>query len=327
MSQLLEIAGAALGEVIGHPLVGLVARLLALYLSILWIAAAWWVWRDMRARSRDSLSPYLAASGVVLATPFLFPLAVVVYRIVRPSTTVAERRAASLRLMVMADEVEVPRCEACARPVDESWLRCPACGSQVAERCPACDRPVGLDWDVCAWCTEELGEAPVEVPVAQEADGHGVEEGPAEDTEAGPGVGVRAPVPEPVALPVLPGGRPMVPVMALEAAPPEPGWPALPQPGSGGPDPARADATPLPVLPTLATAARAAMESAIEELQRTEEAVTVDPEPVPWSLDDARGRDGDGRGRPPRTDGRGGSRRGGRGAAIRSAVGELVRRG
>jgi RNA polymerase subunit RPABC4/transcription elongation factor Spt4 len=112
---------------------------------------------------------------------------------VRPPLTVAASEAAGLQLAVLEEAVGRRACARCDEPVEDEWVACPACGSTLAVRCAACRRPLELDWRICAWCAAE-------VPWA---------EGGAGDAASAPGAL------EPVAIPIWPGGRPLVPVMAL----------------------------------------------------------------------------------------------------------------
>lgn len=195
MNDVMDAIGQAFAELLGHPAVGLAIRFVALYVVIVWLASAWWVWRDARARSTDPLVPYLAAGGVLIVTPILFPLAVAVYRLVRPPLTVSAATSAELQLTMLEEEASQSVCATCGEAVREEWLACPACGSELAVRCDACGRPLELDWAICAWCAAE-------VPWT--------EHGPA---DAWP------PAREATAIPIRPGGRPLLPVMAVPDAP------------------------------------------------------------------------------------------------------------
>ena len=177
MQDIGQIFGDIIGQVLGSPPVQIGARLIVAYLAILWLATAFWVFRDARRRTKDVISPYVAAGGVVALTPFLFPLGVIAYRVVRPPETVTERAARDLESYVLAASVDHTRCRTCARTVDETWMRCPACGADLAVGCPACGGRVEFDWSVCAWCAhdlEPLGDAatmpaqvlPIDVPAA-----------------------------------------------------------------------------------------------------------------------------------------------------------------
>jgi RNA polymerase subunit RPABC4/transcription elongation factor Spt4 len=158
------IAGGFIGEFIGDvaalPIVRLVALAIACYTALLWLAAAWWAMQDLRRRHDDPVLPYLAAAMVVLASPVLFPLALVVYLIVRPSSTLGERRRLALeeRLDELEAEGGAPaRCPRCAAPVETDWLRCPTCRSRLGYACAECGRAMGSDWTLCPWCGAQPG--------------------------------------------------------------------------------------------------------------------------------------------------------------------------
>jgi hypothetical protein len=159
MDRLFEQFGGAVAAFLDHPVVRLATFLAAAYVVLLWMATAWWVFQDMRRRHRDPAVPFLAAAGLVLASPIGFPLALVVYRIIRPGQTLAEARERELADRLTALEAEtLLQCPGCSRTVDESWLACPVCRTRLAHRCLSCDRSMGLDWSLCAWCGAEFGE-------------------------------------------------------------------------------------------------------------------------------------------------------------------------
>jgi len=190
MSDVMDAVGETLAQLLGHPAVGVAIRLTALYVVVVWLASAWWVWRDARTRSTDVLVPYLAAGAVLLVTPLLFPLAVVIYRMVRPSLTVSAATSVELQMAMLEEEATHAECAACGALVDDEWVACPACGAELAVRCASCDRPLELDWRICAWCAAEV---------------------PWEATARSP---ESPPAATPVAIPIRPGGRPLVPVLA-----------------------------------------------------------------------------------------------------------------
>ena len=82
---------------------GMIGMLLAL-VATLWLATAWWVLTDLGRRQANPAFAYLAAAGVVVATPLFFPLALAVYLILRPSLTLAEARQQRLAEMALALE-------------------------------------------------------------------------------------------------------------------------------------------------------------------------------------------------------------------------------
>jgi RNA polymerase subunit RPABC4/transcription elongation factor Spt4 len=152
MDALLRQVGQALSVMLGNPTIQLAATIAVAYLVIVWLATAVWVFVDARRRTRRAIVPYLSAAAVVIASPILFPLAVLVHTIVRPPTTVADRRVARLREEALVVEAERATCPSCGAPVDADWLLCPVCRTSLRHRCDECGQIVGLDWDACAWC-------------------------------------------------------------------------------------------------------------------------------------------------------------------------------
>jgi hypothetical protein len=158
MDALMEQVGAAVGAFFDNPIVELVTTGFVAYVALVWLASAWWVLHDLRRRHEDPVLPYVAAAGVVLASPVLFPLAVFVYRIVRPGETLAESRERVLTERLEAVDAEMAlSCPGCSRAVEEDWLVCPACRMRLAHRCVNCGRTMGLDWTLCGWCGTEFG--------------------------------------------------------------------------------------------------------------------------------------------------------------------------
>ena len=191
MSEIADAIGQTVRDLLGLPAVGLAGRLLLVAMTVLWLATAWWAWRDMEARTGDPLLRGVATAGIVLATPALFPLALIVYLVLRPPRPEEPTRALELRLSELAvgSGTDPDRCPGCHARVAQGWQRCPACGRVLSRACPSCGEPVGLDWRLCAWCASELPWTPR-----------------ADDAR---------PATPAVAIPIVPGGRPLVPVMAV----------------------------------------------------------------------------------------------------------------
>ncbi|MEZ0240889.1 MAG: zinc ribbon domain-containing protein [Chloroflexota bacterium] len=157
MDQILETIGDAIGSIFDNPVVQLGFQLLTIYWIVLWIAAAYWAFRDMQGRSDNPLAPYLAAAFIIVFSPLLFPLAVFTYRIVRPQERIGEVYERNLAEEAMLAEIEaIPHCPSCERRVDPAWLICPTCRTRLNRVCPNCTRLVGLDWSLCAWCGREF---------------------------------------------------------------------------------------------------------------------------------------------------------------------------
>jgi RNA polymerase subunit RPABC4/transcription elongation factor Spt4 len=157
MQEIFQTVTDAIGSILDNPVLQLGFKLLAVYWVVLWLAAAYWAFRDAQLRTENPIAPYLAAAFVIVFTPLLFPLAVFTYRIVRPQERIGEVYERNLAEEAMLAEVEAIRhCPSCDRRVDPGWIICPTCRTRLNRVCPNCTRLVGLDWSLCAWCGREF---------------------------------------------------------------------------------------------------------------------------------------------------------------------------
>jgi RNA polymerase subunit RPABC4/transcription elongation factor Spt4 len=157
MDQIIQQIGKTIGDVLNSAPVKVGFQAIAIYWVILWLAAAYWAFRDMQLRTENPVLPYLMASFIIVFTPVLFPAAVLVYKIVRPHEKIGEVYERNLAEEALLAEVEaVHTCPTCARRVDEEWIICPTCRTRLKRVCPNCSRLVGLDWSLCAWCGKDF---------------------------------------------------------------------------------------------------------------------------------------------------------------------------
>ena len=157
MEQILDGIGQTIEDFVSSPVIQFGLRAIAVYLVVLWIASAYWAFRDMQQRSDNAILPYLVAAGIILFTPIFFILAVWVYKIVRPHEKIGEVWERNLAEEALLAEVEAIRhCPTCERRVNEEWIICPSCRTRLNRVCPNCSRLVGLDWSLCAWCGKDF---------------------------------------------------------------------------------------------------------------------------------------------------------------------------
>jgi len=153
--------GNVFASFFSSAIVQLVLYSTVLYLFLVWLAAAYWAFRDMHDRTENPVLPYLASGLILVATPFLFVLGVLVYRVVRPAERLGDVYERNLAEEALLAEVETIRtCRGCDRRVDQEWIICPWCRTRLNRVCPNCERLVGLDWTLCAWCGNDF-ERPV----------------------------------------------------------------------------------------------------------------------------------------------------------------------
>jgi RNA polymerase subunit RPABC4/transcription elongation factor Spt4 len=156
MDQIIIPIQDAIGSFLGNPVVHLAFQALALFYLILWLAYAYWAFRDMQLRSDNPILPYLAAAMIVLFNVF-FPFGLMVYRIIRPQEKIGEVYERNLAEEALLAEVEaVKSCPVCRRRVNDEWIVCPTCRTRLNKVCASCGRLVGLDWELCAWCGRDF---------------------------------------------------------------------------------------------------------------------------------------------------------------------------
>jgi len=168
MDQILKPIGDALSGFFESDIVQFGLRAIGIYLVILWLATAYWAFRDMQQRSDNAILPYLAAALIILFTPIFFVFAYWTYKIVRPHEKVGEvweRNLAEEALLAEVDSIH--HCPGCDRRIDDEWIICPSCRTRLKRVCPNCSRLVGMDWSLCAWCGKDFERR--EAPAAIEA--------------------------------------------------------------------------------------------------------------------------------------------------------------
>ncbi len=158
MDQILEEIFSTIGGIVGSAPVQLGIRAIGIYFVILWLAAAYWAFRDMQARTENPILPYFAAALIIFFTPLLFLFAVILFLIVRPRETLAEVYERSLAEESLLAEVEKNElCPVCRDRVDSDWLVCPNCRTRLHRVCPSCNRLADPTWPLCAFCGTDLG--------------------------------------------------------------------------------------------------------------------------------------------------------------------------
>jgi len=163
MEDILKTIGDSLSGFFKSDVVQFGLRAIGLYLVFLWLATAYWAFRDMQQRSDNAILPYVAAAGIILFTPIFFIFAVWIYKIIRPHEKIGEVWERNLAEEALLAEVEsIHHCPSCERRIDDEWIICPNCRTRLKRVCPNCSRLVGMDWSLCAWCGKdfERREAP-----------------------------------------------------------------------------------------------------------------------------------------------------------------------
>src|SRR5258705_9632182 len=117
-----------------------------------WLAMIIWAYRDMRARSRDTLGQL----GVALMVALLTVPGLLIYLLLRPRETLGEAYERSLEEEALLQEIEEkPTCPGCGQRVQDNWQACPHCFTRLKKPCTNCHQMLELSWQVCPYCTAQ----------------------------------------------------------------------------------------------------------------------------------------------------------------------------
>jgi len=196
--------GDAIAAFFESPLVQLGLQAIGVYVVIIWLASAYWAFRDMQGRTANPVVPYLAAALVVGFTPVFFIFGILVYRIIRPQERLGDAYERGLAEEALIAEIEqIEHCATCGRKVHEEWIICPTCRTRLKRVCPHCSKLVGLEWSICAWCGRDFERREALAAVGS------VPVRPIRD---------RAPAPAPAAAPVAAAAKVATPAPMAEPA-------------------------------------------------------------------------------------------------------------
>ncbi len=240
----LENIGDQFAEILESDAFQAVIYVIVAYIVLIWLASAFWAYRDMRLRSASAITPYVAALAIIIFTPIFFLFGLLIYRIVRPKETIGEvnERALAEEAM-MAEVASHSHCANCERPVHEDWIICPTCRNRLRRVCPNCEHLIELDWTLWAWCGKDFERAEAAATTAFMPSARPV---PRPQQQPPPQHAPRTPPPPPP-----PPARPAPPPPPPHAKPaqsnPPQGKPAQSNPAQGKPTPPNpAPSTPPP---------------------------------------------------------------------------------
>jgi hypothetical protein len=127
-------------------------------ITALWVGITIWTWRDMRARSRDTLAQLAATALVGVLNVF----GLIVYVMLRPRETLAEAYERSLEEEALLQSIEEkPVCPGCGQPANARWQVCPQCYTRLKKPCVQCNELLDMNWNLCPYCaTQQAKTAP-----------------------------------------------------------------------------------------------------------------------------------------------------------------------
>jgi Double zinc ribbon len=116
----------------------------------LWLATAFWTFKDARRRIGD---PWLVALAALLGLfpPFLGPI---IYLFFRPPEYLQDVHERELEIKAMERRLAEldQRCPVCRARIEPSFLICPVCTTRLKQACDNCGQPLDALWQVCPHC-------------------------------------------------------------------------------------------------------------------------------------------------------------------------------
>jgi Double zinc ribbon len=124
---------------------------------VLWLATAFWTFKDARRRIGD---PWFVALATLLGLfpPFLGPI---IYLFFRPPEYLQDVHERELEIKAMEQrlaQLDI-RCPVCRARVEPSFLVCPVCTTRLKQACSTCGNPLDALWQVCPHCATPVQTA------------------------------------------------------------------------------------------------------------------------------------------------------------------------
>jgi RNA polymerase subunit RPABC4/transcription elongation factor Spt4 len=127
------------------------------FVVALWVSLVIWTFRDMRARTRDAFAQLLASLMVLVLGPF----GIILYFILRPKETLAEKYERSLEEEALLQDIEERHiCPGCKQSIETDYVLCPICHTRLRHPCVHCGRLIHPRWSVCPYCAQSQRPVP-----------------------------------------------------------------------------------------------------------------------------------------------------------------------
>lgn len=123
----------------------------------LWVSLVIWTFRDMRSRSRDAFAQLLASLMVLV----LGPLGALLYLLLRPRETLAEKYERAIEEEALLQDIEERSiCPGCKQPIEPDYMLCPICHTRLRQPCVHCGRLIHPRWGICPYCAQSQKPVP-----------------------------------------------------------------------------------------------------------------------------------------------------------------------
>lgn len=136
-------------------------KLTLLFVGVVWLGLAFWVYRDARRRVDE---PVLVATAALLGLSVPF-VGAIVYLLFRPPETIDDMRLrdAEIRALESRLGAHTPQCPVCRAGVEPEFLVCPVCTTRLKRACASCAAPLERNWLTCPFCATPAASTIVEL--------------------------------------------------------------------------------------------------------------------------------------------------------------------
>jgi hypothetical protein len=136
---------------------GQLTRIGLFVVVVLWLATAFWTFKDARRRVEE---PWLVGLATLLGLvpPFLGPI---IYLFFRPPEYLQDVHERQLEILAMEERLAQldHRCPVCRAKIDPAYLVCPVCTTRLKQACASCGKPLDALWQVCPYCATPVPPA------------------------------------------------------------------------------------------------------------------------------------------------------------------------
>lgn len=137
----------ALSELISR--LQIVAIIAVAIIVLLYIVTIIWVVRDAPQRGVSA-----GKWGIIALIPFV---GAVIYSALRPPMLLSDREEQEMDYLLRQRELmKYGECGRCSYPVQDDYVMCPNCGSQLKNICTGCGKPLNPEWSVCPFCCTKV---------------------------------------------------------------------------------------------------------------------------------------------------------------------------
>ncbi|MDR2108629.1 MAG: zinc ribbon domain-containing protein [Coriobacteriales bacterium] len=124
--------------------------LIIILLGVLYVISIIWVIRDSYLRGANPV-----IWGVVSLVPYLGAFA---YSMMRPPMLLSDKDEQAIDFALKKRELmKYGECAKCGYPVENEYLMCPNCGTQLKNECRSCGHALKPEWKVCPYCCTPVG--------------------------------------------------------------------------------------------------------------------------------------------------------------------------